>query len=256
MVDLSAYATTSAMNSAIGAAKTELIGTGNTTASTIKGAGDEAKSYADTLNSAMNTRVEALETSVGETPVATQITTAIQALDHDDTAVPGQVVVAVDTQDGISVPERRALTAGDIPDLTASKITDLDTTISGAIDEAIGADGAVDTAIDNKIDKELADSGKIDTAIDSAVSAAIQGLDSTASAQGSAVVSGVTLTDGVVSVASKTLGISDITDLTTTLAAKADTSSLGYFAHGTDATHLTLDSGNYLILNGGGAAGF
>ena len=182
MVDLSAYATTSAMNSAIGAAKTELIGTGNTTASTIKGAGDEAKSYADTLNSAMNTRVEALETSVGETPVATQITTAIQALDHDDTAVPGQVVVAVDTQDGISVPERRALTAGDIPDLTASKITDLDTTISGAIDEAIGADGAVDTAIDNKIDKELADSGKIDTAIDSAVSAAIQGLDSTASA--------------------------------------------------------------------------
>lgn len=256
MVDLSAYATTSAMNSAIGAAKTELIGTGNTTASTIKGAGDEAKAYADTLNTAMDTRVEALETAVGETPVATQITTAIQALDHDDTAVPGQVVVAVDTQDGIAVPERRALTAGDIPDLTASKITDLGTTITDAINTAIGADGAVDTAIDNKIDEELADSGKIDTAIDSAVSAAIQGLDSTASAQGSAVVSGVTLTDGVVSVASKTLGISDITDLATTLAGKADSSSLGYFATGTDATHLTLDSGNYLILNGGGAAGF
>lgn len=300
MVDLSAYATTSAMNSAIGAAKTELIGTGNTTASTIKGAGDEVKAYADTLNTAMDTRVEALETAVGETPVATQITNAIQALDHDDTAVPGQVVVAVDTQNGISVPERRALSAGDIPNLTASKITDLestvetivetamadsdspenpikeaidtavndkiteavgdggavDTAIDNAISTAVGDGGAVDTAIDNKIDEELANSGKIDTAIDTAVSTAIQGLDSTASAEGSAVVSGVTLTDGVVSVASKTLGISDITDLTTTLAGKADTSSLGYFAHGTDATHLTLDSGNYLILNGGGAAGF
>ena len=263
MVDLSAYATTSAMNSAIGAAKTELIGTGNTTASTIKGAGDEAKSYADTLNSAMNTRVEALETSVGKTPVATQITTAIQALDHDDTAVPGQVVVAVDTQDGISVPERRALTAGDIPDLTASKITDLESTVETIVETAMGDSEpdnpikeAIDTAVDDKIAEAVTDGGAVDTAIDTAVSAAIQGLDSTASAQGSAVVSGVTLTDGVVSVASKTLGISDITDLATTLAGKADSSSLGYFATGTNATKLTLDPGDYLILNAGGAAGF
>lgn len=321
MVDLSAYATTSAMTSAIDAAKTELIGTGNTTASTIKGAGDEAKAYADTLNTAMDTRVEALETAVGETPVATQITNAIQALDvasqavttgnkitaieqvdgkisvttgaitsddipelaqskitgltaalagkqdtltmdgtynaesnkvatqstvtnaigaldFDDTAVAHQFITEVNENGGIISVQRAALTADDIPDLTASKITDLDTTISGAIDEAITTDGAIDEAISG------------------AVTEAIAGVAGTVAAVENNFVTSISMANGVLTGTVAQPTVANINGLQTALNAKADTSSLGYFATGTNATRLTLDSGDYLILNGGGAAGF
>ena len=130
-VDLSAYSTTSQMNSAISTAvdgaKTELIGTGSASSTTIKGAVQEAKTYADGLNTAMNSRVEALETNVGDTPVATQIQTAIQALDKPDTAVANQFVTQVAQNNGVITVARAALTAADIPMLTASKISDLAT---------------------------------------------------------------------------------------------------------------------------------
>lgn len=135
MVDLSAYATTSAMTSAIGAAKTELIGTGNTTASTIKGAGDEAKAYADTLNTAMDTRVEALETAVGETPVATQITNAIQALDVASQAVTtGNKITAIEQVDGKISITTGAITSDDIPEIAQSKVTGLTDALAGKQD--------------------------------------------------------------------------------------------------------------------------
>ena len=138
MVDLSAYATTSAMTSAIGAAKTELIGTGNTTASTIKSAGDEAKAYADTLNTAMDTRVEALETAVGETPVATQITNAIQALDVASQAVTtGNKITAIEQVDGKISITTGAITSDDIPKLAQSKITGLTAALAGKQDSLV-----------------------------------------------------------------------------------------------------------------------
>lgn len=69
-VDMSPYSTTEQMNAAIdadvAAAKTELIGTGDATSTTIKAAVAEAKTYADGLNTAMDARVDALETAVGE----------------------------------------------------------------------------------------------------------------------------------------------------------------------------------------------
>ena len=69
-VDMSSYSTTEQMNAAIdadvAAAKTELIGTGDATSTTIKAAVAEAKTYADGLNTAMDARVDALETAVGE----------------------------------------------------------------------------------------------------------------------------------------------------------------------------------------------
>lgn len=69
-----------------------------------------AKSYTDGKDSAMNTRVEALETAIGENgSVATQIKTAIEALDYTDTAVDGEYVSAVNEVDGKISVTRKAL---------------------------------------------------------------------------------------------------------------------------------------------------
>ena len=169
VTDLSDYSTTEQMNtaitSAVNTAKTELIGTSSSgaTSSTIKGAVDEAKTYADGLNSAMGGRmttaegdIDALEALVGETAVATQITNAIGALDVADSAIAGQFVTQVVENDGKIAISRAALKDTDIPNLTASKITDLDTTISGAIDEAIATDGAIDEAISGAVTEAIA----------------------------------------------------------------------------------------------------
>lgn len=128
-VDLSAYSTTTQMNSAISTAvdgaKTELIGSGSATSTTIKGAVAEANAYADGLNTAMDSRVDALETNVGSTPVATQIQTAIQALDKADSAVAKQFVTSVSETDGIISVTRAALQAGDIPTIEQSQVNGL-----------------------------------------------------------------------------------------------------------------------------------
>ena len=128
-VDLSAYSTTAQMNSAISTAvdgaKTELIGSGSATSTTIKGAVAEANAYADGLNTAIDSRVDALETNVGGTPVATQIQTAIQALDKADSAVAKQFVTSVSETDGIISVTRAALQAGDIPTIEQSQVNGL-----------------------------------------------------------------------------------------------------------------------------------
>jgi hypothetical protein len=69
-----------------------------------------AKDYTDGKDSAMNTRVEALETAIGENgSVATQIKTAIEDLDYTDTAVDGEYVSAVNEVDGKISVTRKAL---------------------------------------------------------------------------------------------------------------------------------------------------
>ena len=163
--------------------------------------------------------------------VATQstVTTAIGALDFDDTAVAHQFITEVDETDGVISVKRAALVADDIPELTASKITDLGTTITNAINTAIGDGGAVDTAVDAKIAE----------------------LDVEDSAVATQLVSAVSQTDGKISVTRRALVEADIPTIPST-----KVSGLGYFATGTDATNLTLAPGSYLILNGGGAAGF
>lgn len=69
-----------------------------------------AKSHADGLNTAMDTRVKAVEAALGDTgSVAGKITAAIEALDVTDTAVEGQYVSAVNEVDGKVVVSRVAL---------------------------------------------------------------------------------------------------------------------------------------------------
>lgn len=115
-LNISQYAKTTEVTSAINQAKTDLIGTSTTsaTATTIKGAVDEAKTYADGINATLSGQIStlsgrvdtaegditALEGLVGNTAVATQITNAINALDVADTAVAGQFVTQVVETDG------------------------------------------------------------------------------------------------------------------------------------------------------------
>lgn len=130
-VDLSAYSTTAQMNSAISTAvngaKTELIGSGSATSTTIKGAVAEANTYADGLNTAMDGRVEVLETNVGSTPVATQIQTAIQALDKVDSAVANQFVTSVSETDGVVTVTRAQPQITDVQNLQSTLDNKVDT---------------------------------------------------------------------------------------------------------------------------------
>ena len=126
IVDLSSYATQEWVNGQLQTQSENLIGDeSGVTATTIKGAVVEAKTYADGLNTAMDSRVEALETNVGGTPVATQIQTAIQALDKADSAVAKQFVTAVSETDGVIAVTRAALKAGDIPAIKQSQVNGL-----------------------------------------------------------------------------------------------------------------------------------
>lgn len=88
-----------------------------------------AKDYADGLDEAMDTRVKVVEAAIGENgSVATQIKTAIEALDFTDTAVDGEYVSAVNEIDGKISVTRKAL-----PDYT----------------NTYDAKGAADTAFEN-----------------------------------------------------------------------------------------------------------
>lgn len=69
--------------------------------------------------------INALKTLVGATPVATQITAAIAAIANSDAAVANQFVTAVKQANGVVTIERAALTEADIPNLSISKVTDL-----------------------------------------------------------------------------------------------------------------------------------
>lgn len=80
---------------------------------TVKG----AKAYAKGLNDATNTRVEALETAIGEGgSVDSQIDAKIAKLDAAEVAVgTGEIIEKVSQTDGKISVSKRALVAGDIP---------------------------------------------------------------------------------------------------------------------------------------------
>lgn len=121
---------------AISAAKTELIGSDgdNAGSNTIKG----AKKYADSLNAAIDSRVDALESAVGSGgSVDNRIEAAIGELDKTDTPVSGQVVSAVSETDGIITVSRRALVEADIPTISQSKVNGLTTSLAGKQDTLV-----------------------------------------------------------------------------------------------------------------------
>lgn len=96
------------ISTAVANAKTELKGSTSDNANSATIAG--VKKYADSLDAAMDARVDALEAAVGEGgSVGAQIDEKIAALDVADTAVAGQYVSAVSETDGKITVTRAAL---------------------------------------------------------------------------------------------------------------------------------------------------
>ena len=90
---------------------------------TVKG----AKAYAKGLNDATNTRVEALETAIGEGgSVSSQIDTKIAELDVAEVAVgTGEIIEKISQTDGKISVSKRALVAGDIPTIEQNQVNGL-----------------------------------------------------------------------------------------------------------------------------------
>lgn len=99
---------------------------------TVKG----AKAYAKGLNDATNTRVEALETAIGEGgSVGSQIDAKIAKLDAAEVAVgTGEIIEKVSQTDGKISVSKRALVAGDIPTIEQSQVNGLGTALAAKQD--------------------------------------------------------------------------------------------------------------------------
>lgn len=99
---------------------------------TVKG----AKAYAKGLNDATNTRVEALETAIGEGgSVGSQIDAKIAELDAAEVAVgTGEIIEKISETDGKISVSKRALVAGDIPTIEQSQVNGLGTALAAKQD--------------------------------------------------------------------------------------------------------------------------
>lgn len=142
------------ISTAVTAAKTELKGADTDTAASATIAG--AKKYADSLDAAMDARVDALEAAVGEGgSVGAQIDAKIQALDVEDAEVAGQYVSAVSETDGKITVTRKAL-----PDY--SETYDAKGAAAQALTDAKGYADGLNTAMDTRMG---AAEGKLTTLI-------------------------------------------------------------------------------------------
>lgn len=99
---------------------------------TVKG----AKAYAKDLNDATNTRVEALETAIGEGgSVSSQIDAKIANLDVAEVAVgTGEIIEKISETDGKISVSKRALVASDIPTIEQSQVNGLGTALAAKQD--------------------------------------------------------------------------------------------------------------------------
>lgn len=104
----------------------------NADKATVKG----AKAYAKGLNEAINTRVEALETAIGEGgSVGSQIDAKIAGLDVAEVAVgTGEIIEKISETDGKISVSKRALTASDIPTIEQSQVNGLGSALAAKQD--------------------------------------------------------------------------------------------------------------------------
>lgn len=124
--------------------------------------------------------------STNKVATVSTVTNAINNLDKEDAAVAKQLVSAVSETNGVISVSRRALVADDIPALAQSKITGLETALSGK-QATLSFDGTYDSS-GNKV------------ATVSTVTSAINALDKDDSAVTNQFVTAVRETNGVITV--------------------------------------------------------
>ena len=137
----------------------------------------------------VDARLDTLEAAIGANgAVQEKINAAIGALDYTDAAVANQFVTEVKETDGVIAVKRAALVEADIPALSQSKVTGLETALASKQDN-LEIDGTV--------------SGTNKVATQETVSKAIAALDSQTAedaASATKVVAEVTQADGIVTV--------------------------------------------------------
>ena len=137
----------------------------------------------------VDARLDTLEAAIGANgAVQEKINAAIGALDYNDAAVANQFVTEVKETDGVIAVKRAALVEADIPALSQSKVTGLETALASKQDN-LEIDGTV--------------SGTNKVATQETVSKAIAALDSQTAedaASATKVVAEVTQADGIVTV--------------------------------------------------------
>lgn len=150
--------------------------------------------YSDVAGSVINltnvdSRLGTLEAAIGENgAVQDKINAAIGALKYNDAAVANQFVTEVKEADGVIAVKRAALVEADIPALSQSKVTGLETALASKQDN-LEIDGTV--------------SGTNKVATQETVSKAIATLDSQTAedaASATKIVAEVTQADGIVTV--------------------------------------------------------
>ena len=125
--------------------------TDNSDSKTVYG----ARKYADSLNSAMDGRVDALEAAIGAGgSVGTQIDEKIGLLDMDEVAVgAGEIIEKISQTDGKVTASKRKLVATDIPELAISKITGLQDALDGKQATVVWQSNNYDPATNKAITK-------------------------------------------------------------------------------------------------------
>lgn len=140
-------------------------------------------------------KIANLVTDLAAKATPADITSAIQALDKASTAVAtGNKITAIEEVDGIINVTTGAIVAGDIPELPTSKITDLDTTLSGIDSDITALEGLVGS-----------------TAVATQITNAINALDVADTAVAGQFVTQVSETDGKIAVTRASVDIAQLT---------------------------------------------
>lgn len=191
-------------------------------------------------------KIAGLEAALAGKATPANITSAIQALDMASVSVAtGKKITAIEEVDGVVSVTTGDITAGDIPELPQSKITNLTT------DLAAKADATTVTALDGRVDAletAIGEGGSVEQQITEAINALDKG-DSNTPNQ---FVTSVSQNNGLISVARAQPTITNISGLQDALDAKANTADLADVA--TSGLIDDLTQTNTLILNCGSSS--
>ena len=265
-------------------AKTDLIGTGDATSTTIKGAVAESKTYADTQIAAKIGSVYKPAGSIAfadlpKTPSATtlgNVYNVTDAFEADTRFVTGEQGTSYPAGSNVAVVQIEEayyfdVLAGtvDLSDYstTTQMNSAISTAVNGAKTELIGSGSATSTTIKGAVAEANTYAAGLNTAMDGRVEAletnvggtpvatqiqtAIQALDKADSAVANQFVTAVSETDGVIAVTRAQPQIADVQNLQTTLDNKVDTSSLADIATTGNVNDLIQTPGDWIVFNCG-----
>lgn len=183
-------------------------------------------------------KIAGLTDALASKATPADITSAIEGLDVANTSVAtGQKITGIEQVDGKISVTTGAITADDVPEIPTSKVTNLDTTISGinskvtALEQAVGEGGSVETQITEAI-------GNLDK-VDSAVT--------------NQFVTQVSQEDGIITVTRAQPEITNINGLQSALDAKTTDSTLATIAKTGNIKDLIQDEKTYITIDCGSA---